>query len=272
MSDTGAVIRTAVEVFGQLKAAYDAKDDVKCTDLMNKLMKSLIRLPTFLNPGAMSTTKAQEVMLTREALELGVLIAARQKDLLGMESYYCQLAVYYNDIKDPSIAPSERRQLMLGMNLMRLLVSSGISTFHSELETIPKSEHSNMFIKFPIQLERYLMEGSYHKLLHARGQVPSNDYISVVELLEETVRNEIARCIPKSYPTLTVAAAQKMLMLGSAKEVLDMASHPDRNWQLNEAKTMFTFNVDDASHKKELPFAQMLEDSIHYAAELQKVV
>lgn len=269
--DVGAAIRTGAEKLAVLKKAFEANDVVKSWDAVQDIMKVLIKFPTFLEPSVVSTTRSQEIILAREALELAVIVSSRKKDLGAMECYFSQLNTYYTDVSDATVTPSERKHLMLGLNLMRLLVCSGVSQFHCELETIVKSDHSNMFLKFPIQLERHLMEGSYHKLLHARAQVPSNDYLPLVEQLEETVRTEIARCIPLSYPSLKVDSAQKIMMYKSKSEVLEMSRH--MKWTLEADGETFTFSsVNTAENKKELPAMTILADSIHYAAELQKVV
>jgi 26S proteasome regulatory subunit N12 len=275
MSDTATVIRNAAQTFSQLKASFDSSEaplvkNEKCEDLLQVLMKSLIKFPTFLNPTAVSVTRPQEIALAREALELGVLVSCRRKDLRSMECYHSQLQVYYQDMSDASVHESERRHLLIGLNLMRLLVCSGVSQFHTELESIPKSEYSNIFIKFPIQLERFLMEGSYHKLLHARGQVPSNEYLPVVEMLEDTVRKEVSKCIPKCYPRLSVESARKMLMLQSSADVLEIGKQ--NAWPLSGDENTFNFGLEDVTGKKSLPFLQVLGDNVHYAAELQKVV
>lgn len=269
--DVGAAIRKGAEKLAVLKTAFNSNDVVKSWDAVQDIMKVLIQFPTFLEPGIVTTTQAQEIILAREALELAVIVASRKKDLGAMECYFAQLNTYYTDISDVTVAASERKHLLIGLNLMRLLVCSGVSQFHCELETIPRSAYSNMFLKFPIQLERHLMEGSYHKLLHARGQVPSNDYLPLVEQLEETVRTEIARCIPLSYPTLKVESAQKMLMYKSKNEVLEMGRHC--KWTLGADGETFSFSsAATVENKNELPAKQLLMDSIHYAAELQKVV
>eukprot|EP00695_Tsukubamonas_globosa_P000249 TRINITY_DN1185_c0_g1_i1.p1 TRINITY_DN1185_c0_g1~~TRINITY_DN1185_c0_g1_i1.p1 ORF type:complete len:62 (-),score=7.53 TRINITY_DN1185_c0_g1_i1:1-186(-) len=44
-----------------------------------------------------------------------------------------QLKAYYNDYKN-IIPPSQRRYLLLGLNLLRLLAQNRIAEFHTELE------------------------------------------------------------------------------------------------------------------------------------------
>ena len=54
---------------------------------------------------------------------------------------------------------SERQNLILGLHLLFLLSQSRMAEFHTELELIPLEMHTNIFIKHPVRLEQYLMEG-----------------------------------------------------------------------------------------------------------------
>ena len=272
VGDVGITIRKAADLYNQLKTTYNAPDcDLdKCEELITSIKKCLIFFPTFMNPAAESATAVQEVTLSREVLEHAVLIAARRKDLNAFEAAYMQLRSCYNDVTDGAVAKSERQYLITGLNLMRLLVTSKIAAFHSELEVIPFAEHKNMYIRFPILLERYLVEGSYNKLLHARSQVPSNEYIAVVELFEDTVRYEVQQCIPRSYARLSLDEAQKMMMLSSREEVAAIGKKNE--WQVSEDGAYFVFCQEEAIAKHEIPYREMLQHHISFAADLQRVV
>ena len=50
----------------------------------------------------------------------------------------------------------------------------------------------NQFIKFPIKLEQYLMEGTYRKVEEAQKGVPAESYTFFVSKLSGTVRDSIA--------------------------------------------------------------------------------
>jgi hypothetical protein len=55
--------------------------------------------------------------------------------------------------------------MAMGLYLMYLLACDRIKSFHTELESLTSSDRLNAYIHYPIQLERYLMEGNYAKLL-----------------------------------------------------------------------------------------------------------
>jgi 26S proteasome regulatory subunit N12 len=46
----------------------------------------------------------------------------------------------------------------------------------------------NIFIKHPVNLERWLMEGSYSKVWNAREEAPAEEYKFFVDSLMGTIR------------------------------------------------------------------------------------
>ena len=71
-------------------------------------------------------------------------------------------SLYQNNAK---LVPTESTYKTLGLYLLYLLASERFADFHTELESLSSHEQSNAFIKYPIQLERYIMEGNYAKVL-----------------------------------------------------------------------------------------------------------
>jgi 26S proteasome regulatory subunit N12 len=68
---------------------------------------------------------------------------------------------------------------------LRLLAQNRIAEFHTELELIPLDKHDNVYIKQPIQLEHYIMEGSFNKVFHAANDLPAPTYAYFMEYLME---------------------------------------------------------------------------------------
>ena len=272
IGDIGITISKVAAAFGAFKSAFNDKDNDRAAEALEKVKRLLVFLPTFLDPTVRTSTLVQEWILARETLEHACLLSVRRKDMAELELYFQQLRVYYTDMVDPAFPPSSLQFMVVGLNLLRLLVQSRTAEFHTELERIPHQEHANMYIRFAIMMERYLMEGSYNRLLHARSQAPSNEYVHIVELLETTVRTEAAACIPCSYPSISITDAQKMLMLANTADVL--AYGKKYGWSLNPEGTRFVFvkNDDVASNKAELPHLEMLKNHIQFADALQRVV
>lgn len=87
------------------------------------------------------------------------------------------------------LPPSPRQYCLQGLNLIRLLTQNRIADFHTKLESLPADAlHDNKYIKHPVNLERWLMEGSYSKVWSAREAAPAEEYKFFVESLMGTIR------------------------------------------------------------------------------------
>jgi 26S proteasome regulatory subunit N12 len=69
---------------------------------------------------------------------------------------------------------------------------------HSELELI----QANKFIQH--LLSHYLMEGRYNKLFLAKNNSPADCYSFFINILLDTVRNEISACLELAYARASV--------------------------------------------------------------------
>ena len=58
------------------------------------------------------------------------------------------------------------------LNLLSLLVLNDLSQFHSELERIPSSLTTHTLVKFPLQLEQFLMEGNFSQFFDLAKKTP----------------------------------------------------------------------------------------------------
>lgn len=56
-----------------------------------------------------------------------------------------------------------------GLNLLFLLVENRLAEFHSELELMDDVERAEECVVFPVQLEQYLMVGSYDQVRRGRA-------------------------------------------------------------------------------------------------------
>ena len=57
------------------------------------------------------------------------------------------------------------------------------------------------------------MEGSYNKVLLAKGSVPAESYKYFIDILMATVRGEIASCLEKAYRDIGCRDAARMLSI-----------------------------------------------------------
>jgi len=96
-------------------------------------------------------------------------------------------------------------------------------THFIQVELISKEDQLNVFIKYPIEIEQNMMEGSYNKVLKARETVPSETYMLFAETLLGTVRDEIAESTEEAYLALTVEEAKKLLGLPETPQLEEYA-------------------------------------------------
>lgn len=238
----------------------------KCGELLRKLKVALTGL-TYL-PTDKPATK-QELLVARDILEIGAQWSLATKNIPSFERYISQLKCYYLDYKD-DLPESAYKYQLLGLNLLCLLSQNRLAEFHTELELLPvKDLQSNIYIKHPVSMEQYLMEGSYNKVFLARGNVPAESYNYFIDILLNTIRDEIAGCIEKAYEKVQFNEAARMLFFESQKPMKDYAAA--HSWQLGK-DNFFYFTQDEKKTDEKIPAIELAEQTIEYARELEMIV
>jgi 26S proteasome regulatory subunit N12 len=143
---------------------------------------------------------------TGDILEIGVFWSIRAQDIPSFDRYFSQLYTFYTDYRcvsafysdscsligiRSSLPPSKREFAVRGLNLIRLLTQNRIADFHTTLESLPLPAdeiNTNPYIRHPVNLERWLMEGSYSKVWNAREEAPAEEYKFFVDSLMGTIR------------------------------------------------------------------------------------
>jgi len=238
----------------------------KCNELLSKLKLAITK---FALPDSNQNIEEEKLklMLCREVLENAALLSVRQRDIPSFERYLAQLKTYYYDYS-AKLPPSQQQFPLLGLNLLRLLAKNKLDEFHTELELIPLEKQTNVYIKHPVQLEQYMMEGSYNKVLKASKEVPSEYYSLFMELLMDTVRDEIADCLSTAYDNLSLQDAQKLLALPSLDHAKQYSEK--RQWKLES--NVIQFKKDIAVERAEIPALKLIQQTLHYARELERIV
>ncbi|KAI0068932.1 proteasome 26S subunit [Artomyces pyxidatus] len=215
--------------------------------------------------------KPNELVVARDILEIGAFWSIRTKDVPSFDRYFAQLQTFYNDYS--SVLPmSEREYPIRGLNLIRLLIQNRIADFHTTLESLPLPADElavNPFIKHPVNLERWLMEGSYSKVWKAREEAPAEEYKFFVDSLMGTIRNEIASCEEAAYDSLPLKDAGTLLFFKSQSELLAFAQQ--RNWQVNLTAETITF-AHKGEEKLDIPKEKLIANNLAYARELEQIV
>ena len=146
------------------------------------------------------------------------------------------------------------------MELVLLLLDSRLREFYSLLELISVEDRASDPISLVVELERQLMEGSYDLVLQTQLSPKALPYAWLLELLESTVKEELASCIEVSYPKISVAKAKALL-----KEVPE-----EREGWVVEGDTI-VFEEEEEEVER-IPARELIETSLHYASESEKIV
>lgn len=137
-------------------------------------------------------TSSSLVTSGREILELGALVSIRRQDPESFTRYYAQLQPFY-DIESVSSqqkstrasSSTSQRSKITGLYLLLLLSQGDYAGFHTVLQGLVdadpaggKGVEEDVFIRYPVELERSLMEGSYDKVWReTKGErVPSEEF------------------------------------------------------------------------------------------------
>jgi len=258
------VFDDAVNGYAELSKEFKGKSPnlQKCGQVLDKLKVCLVQLSFLPNDRG---SHQKELVLARDIIEMGALYSIASRNIPAFSRYISQLKSYYFDYSD--LPKSYFRSQLLGLNLLCLLAQNKVSEFHTEIERLDPAEiHSDIYIKHPIQIEQFLMEGNYNKLFLAQSNIPSESYGYFIEILIDTVRSEIGSCLEKAYKTIAISEAQRLLHFKSVKELQNYGG--SRNWSFEGKEVKFPKEeVSDSIPSK--PITKMM---LGYACELEMII
>lgn len=231
-------------------------------------LTSLTSLPP---GGTPSATADEECMVACQTMEYACLLSVKKKDMNSFECHIAQLKPYYAMGQlQPSGVKSALCYSILGMNLLHLLVDNRLAEFHSELELIPEDGRSNECIAFAVQLEQYLMEGSYSKVLAARASCPKQ-FTFFMEGLVDRVRDSIAECSEAAYKSLAISEAQKLMIFSTEQQLMSYIKVKKPDWNVTDGNIVFQ-NVMKAVSSQDIPSLKLISETLLYANELERIV
>ena len=247
----------------------------KIGKILNELKPFLLQLHYLPHAGE-PTPDEGYLLLARDVLEIGALWSIEKEDIKLFERYMSQLKSYYFDYKN-ILKESMYTYNLLGLNLLNLLAQNRLAEFHTELELLPVEKFadekvSNVYISYPVSLEQYLMEGSYHKVFLSKDSLPAPNYRFFVNVLMETIREEIAACAETAYDKIAVAEAAKVLGLDTQEQLDEFQGK--KKWMLEENGQFFVFNSGD-KQTEDVHFIKsgpLILQTLNYAKELEKIV
>lgn len=264
-----AALAQTQSLFDRFKSAYSKKDfETSCT-LLSQLKVKLTGFQSLPPLFQQTPTALQELLLARSIFEHAVILSIMTEDQEAFERHFWQLKPYYSDTRE-LIPPSPEEYPILGLNLLRLLVQNRIAEFHTELELLSPQALDNLCIKYAVELEQSFMEGAYNRVLTARQSVPHETYAYFMDLLAKTVRDEIAGCSEKAYDFLSIADAKKMLMFSTDQELLTYTAEEHPEWEIRNGFVYFQKVKETVC--KDIPSLQLINQTLGYARELERIV
>ncbi|KAL2728528.1 26S proteasome non-ATPase regulatory subunit 8 [Vespula squamosa] len=265
-----AALKDVVSLYQNLKQEWTRTSCnlKKCGKLLNQLKVGLTHL-MFL-PTSNSTASQNELLIARDILEIGAQWSIAAEDIPSFERYMAQLKCYYFDYKSGLLESAYKYQL-LGLNLLFLLSQNRVAEFHTELELLPSDQiQSNPYIRHPLSLEQYLMEGSYNKIFLAKGNVPAACYNFFIDILLNTVRDEIGACMESAFDKISIKDASRMLNLSTEKDMKAFATK--KNWNLSKDGYFYFNTTHEKKAEEPIPSADLATLAIDYARELEMIV
>jgi len=121
-------------------------------------------------------------------------------------------------------------------------------------------------VQFPVQVEQNMMEGSYKKVLEMQNSLPLPSYAVFMDILKETLSDEVASVSERAYKSLPAAHLAKLMMTSEAG-LKDYAV--ERGWEIRDNTVFFDVK---GEQKAEVPATETIQEMLHYAKELERIV
>jgi len=253
----------------EFQAHVDGSDFEKASTALSQLKIYMTQLPSLPPCGQPSSdTAQQECLLGRQTLEHAALLSVKMADMIAFECHVAQLKPYYTDTGSSGDSPL--KYPVLAMNLLHLLVDNRLAEFHSELELIPDEGRSNDAITFVVQLEQYLMEGSYSKVMAAKANCPKQ-FTYFMEGLVNRIRDAVAECSEVAYKSLSLSEARRLMDFKSDQEVLDYIGEAEKTWVVKDSTIFFQDNEKPIG-SQDIPSMRLITESLQYCVELERIV
>lgn len=156
---------------------------------------------------------------------------AAQPEQRSLERLLAQLRAFYSDTQPLGLPASANEPALTGAALLRLLVLNRRADFHCALERLPPALAADPAVAPAVQVERWLTEGAYNKVLEAAAEgakaEPPPLGAAFLGRLAATVRDEVASCVEAAYASLPLAGAARLMGVSAAEAAAQAAR---RGW------------------------------------------
>lgn len=200
---------------------FDKKEYDQCLKVLTpvkiELIKHNLLVPLPLN--TKSSDQINDLKIAERLLEIGAFSLLLSNEYSIFENYFLSLTPFYSSSKLHSQGEvNTDRTKVIALNLLYLLSQGLTLRFHIELESIFSSPlvdvEKDLFLRYPVEFERNLMEGNYlkaWKLLQNDSLVPCTEFSHFKESLVTTLRYEIARSLEKTNASIPISNCKTLL-------------------------------------------------------------
>lgn len=210
-----------------------------------------------------------------ETIELEMILSLEKQDENAFNLAYQQAKYLYFDCTDILPNKSEKYLYFVGLYLLYLLSNNKTTEFSTEIELIDIKDRSSEYINISLEIERCIMEGNYKKLSSLKN---SNDkyFNYFLNKFDDTIRFQIARSIERSYDSLKLEDAAKLLMLNQQNELTNFIKNQNEsevnqgiNWQISGDRIEF-LNMNQT--KETIPALRIMQDVLFLGVETEKII
>lgn len=268
----------------ELYALFNAENYEKCQKLLPPIKIELIKHNLLVPVGTNTGTAEQlnDLKIAERILEIGALLLLLAAEYSGFENYVSSLKPFYGLAKLHAQREANTDATKITSLFLIYLLSQGqISKYHVELELIYSSPlidvEKDLFLRYPIDLERNLMEGNYikiWKLLQDDAALPCPEYRHFTESLRNTLRVEIAHSLEKTSDSIPITNCKTLLYYPqeqsdllfeqALKEELDVS-----NWVFKNGTVYFDNGEKNDSASDN---AAMIKNVLSYADQIESIV
>jgi len=133
--------------------------------------------------------------------------------------------------------------------------------------------HNNIYIKVPVSLETYFVQGSYQKILNTKQNMPLLAYQFFIDKFADAIRYEIARSAERAYESLKLADTAKMFMITDQRDLMQFISQNNQRdnigWEIRGDRLHF---VRERKEIESIPATRMINTALEYATELNRII
>lgn len=270
----------------ELYQLFEQDNYTQCQKLLAPIKIELIKhnLLVPLPSNTKTNDQLNDLKIAERILEIGSLSSLLSNNYQGFENYFAQLRPFYTNEKlhgQKEINTDLTK--IISLYLIYLLSQGLISKFHIELEQIYNSTKFNIdqdnYLKFPINLEKNLMEGNYikiWKLLKQDKSLPCKEYSHFIDTLTNALRFEIAKSLEKTYESIPINNCKNLLYFPQEQsdqifeEILKNDLEVD-NWVFENGIITFNNNnnINTNSHSDG---STIIKNVLSYAEQIESIV